>query len=453
MTDEGSRKPNEEDIRNRVSEGLDEAREFAKTLDFEQVKSGEWFIRLLQKVVQSYDRNARAGYFQQKYPGLPADEIADILISVTTRYAAVAGGVAGAAATSAQVSTLGTAGMTAPIFFGAIGTEMVYLSRIQLRLVLDLSVLYDLQLDADDPEDVLMIFGYAMGIAPAEMIGTLATRAAGGATTSLIKRYVSKNVLKTLQDFARKLGFKILQRTILKYAVPVVSAAVGGGYNYVSTRTIGSLAKERFKNRHKFVNELQNLVSRRHTYDLVFPAGALYVAHLDGEFSPKEYELYRAMLSRMSFVEHTPARLQWLLDDEERLLEAAVAIEDPEARRTLTRLLVLMAVSDGELGVEERRFLTAISRRLDLPLDLEDAESRAAGYKEKARTEIGQAVAAKSADAKAAAATAAGNFVNRAAEARTGLRARFAKASERYSAYIENGKADTKDPGTGPEDV
>lgn len=97
MTEQGSRRPEEETIKARVSEGLNEAKQFANTLDFKQVKSGEWFVKLLQKVVHAYDRNARAEYFQQKYPGLSPDDITDILTSVTARYATVAGEVAGGA--------------------------------------------------------------------------------------------------------------------------------------------------------------------------------------------------------------------------------------------------------------------------------------------------------------------------------------------------------------------
>ncbi len=385
MRDEGSYRPEEETIRARVSEGLGEAKQFAKTLDFEQVKSGEWFVKLLQKVVHAYDRNARAKYFQQKYPGLPPDDIADILTSVTARYATVAGGVAGAAATSAQVTTLGTAGMTAPLFVGAIGAEMIYLARIQLRLVLDLSVVYDLQLDPDDPEDVLMVFGYAMGVAPAEVAGVAAREAAKGGASTLVRRYVSKNVLKAIQDFARKLGFKILQRTILKYTVPVVSAAVGGGYNYVTTRTIGGIAKAHFKNRRKFTSELQPLLSRQNTYDLVFPAAALYLANLDGGPSPQQRELYRAMLSRMSFAEHTPAEFHKLVDNEANLLGAAAGVENGERRRTLVEVLMLMAVCDGELGEEEREFLAKAADRLSVPLDLGAVERRAQDYRTTAK--------------------------------------------------------------------
>ena len=55
----------DEVIEAEVSSELEEAKEFAKTLDIDDVKSGQWFITLLQKVIQSYDRSARAEYFQQ----------------------------------------------------------------------------------------------------------------------------------------------------------------------------------------------------------------------------------------------------------------------------------------------------------------------------------------------------------------------------------------------------
>ena len=381
MAGRESHEPKTEKIRDQVSEGLNEAKRFAGTLDMEQVKSGQWFVELLQKVVHAYDRNARAEYFRRKYPGLSSDEIADALISVTARYATVAGGVAGAAATSTQLATLTTAGMTAPLFVGAIGSEMIYLVRIQLRLVLDLSVVYDLRLDPEDPEDVLMVFGYALGIAPAEMLGTVASKAAGGGTKTLVKKYVSKEVLRAIQDFARKLGFKILQRTILKYAVPVASAAVGGGYNYVATRSVGRIAKAHFKNRGEFTGELQSLLSRQNTYDLVFPAAAMYMANLDGELSPKERDLYRAMLSRMTFSEHTQAEFRRLVDDEANLIDAAAGIDDDELRRSLMDVLALMAVCDGELAEKEREFLKNIAGRLGVPLDLEEVEKRTLDYR------------------------------------------------------------------------
>lgn len=399
MQEGGSHESDERDVKSRVLEGLDQARQFARTMDFDEVKSGEWFIELLRKVVHAYDRNARAEYFQKKYPGLSPDEIADILISVTARYATVAGGVAGAAATSAQVTTLTTAGMTAPLFFGAIGAEMVYLARIQMRLVLDLTVVYDLQLDPEDPEDLLMVFGYALGVAPVDMLGTAATKAAGGGTRTLVKKYVSKHVLKSIQDFARKLGFKILQRTVIKYAVPVASAAVGGGYNYVSTRSVGKIAKTHFKRRGKFTEELQRLVSRKNTYDVVFPAAALYMSNLDGKVSPEQKSLYRSMLTRMTFEEYTQEEFQRLVENEEDLINAATSIEDERMRYRLVDVLVLMAICDGDLAEEERGFLRKISGRLEVSLNLEEVEKRSSGYRRVARESMPQRAMSSARDA------------------------------------------------------
>jgi hypothetical protein len=70
--------PEGEALKTQVGSELDQAKQLATSLNFDEVKSGEWFIHLLRKVIQTYDRNAKATYFQQKYPGLPPDEIADI---------------------------------------------------------------------------------------------------------------------------------------------------------------------------------------------------------------------------------------------------------------------------------------------------------------------------------------------------------------------------------------
>ena len=364
-----------------VSSELEEAKSFAKTLNIEDVKSGQWFIALLQKVVQSYDRNARAEYFQQKYPGLPPDEIADILISVTVKYATIAGAITGAAATANQIAALSSAGMTIAVMAGAIGAEMVYLARIQMRLVLDLSDVYDLPLDPDDPEDILMIFGYAMGVAPAEMLGKGLQVAARGGTQYAVKKYVSKGTLKAIQDFGKRIGIRILQKSIIKYTVPVVSAVVGSSYNYITTKSVGGIAKNHLKNRGKVTEELRQLVSRQNTYDIAFPAAAMYMAQIDGEFSAKEKEFYRAILSRMSFEVHTQAEFKKLMADEGNIIEAIAQIEDDEIRSSLVEVLVLMAIYDGELVEKERDFLIKTAAELNVPLDINDVERRTGDYR------------------------------------------------------------------------
>jgi uncharacterized tellurite resistance protein B-like protein len=371
---------NDESLKSQVAKELERAKEQAKSFDFEKVKTGEWFFNLLKQVVKAYDRNARAAYFQKKYPGLSPDEIADILISVTVRFATIAGAIVGIAASADELAALESGGLTIALFIGSIGAEMLYLSNIQMRLVLDMSLLYDLQLDPEDPEDILMIFGYALGVAPTEIVGKGLQVAARAGAANAIKNVINKETLAALKQFAEKLGFKILQRTIIKYAVPLASAAVGSSYNYLTTKSVGQIAKVHFKNRGKVTDELRAIISKQNTYDLVIPAAVLFMAQVDGNMSPREKNLYRAMLSRMSFEQHTPADFNQLFSDEQSVLDAISQVEDVELRKALIELLTLMAICDGILADGEREFLTSAAERLGVSLDIEQVEKRAKEY-------------------------------------------------------------------------
>ena len=163
--------------------------------------------------------------------------------------------------------------------------------------------------------------------------------------------------------------------------MPGVSAAVGSSYNYVTTKSVGSIAKNHLKNRGKVTEELRQLVSRQNTYDLAFPAAAMYMAQIDGEFSDKEKELYRAILSRMSFDEHTQAEFRRLMADERNIIRAIAQIEDDETKSSLVEVLVLMAIYDGELAEEERNFLIKTAAELNVPLDVYEVERRAEDYR------------------------------------------------------------------------
>ena len=366
-----------ENDKKQVESGFEEAKQFVQETDLAQLQNGEWFSKLLIKVLRTYKANVRAAYFQQKYPGLSPDEIADKLISVNVNYAMIAGGIAGVAASANQVALVGTAGMSAALFAGSIGIEMIYLANLQMKLVLDLAVIYDLQLDLDDPEDALMVFGYALGVTPTELVGKGVQVAAGAGTKTLIKEYISKGTLKAIQDIGRQLGFKILQRTILKYAVPGVSALVGSSYNRVTTRRLGAIAKAHFKNRGEVTEELRILITRQKTYELVYPAAVMYVAKVDGEYEENEKRLYESMLTRMKFEPHIQEQFLKLIKSEQNILEAIADISDPDAKEVLMELLIMMVVSDGEFAEQERDFLEKTAGVLGLTLDTALIEKRA----------------------------------------------------------------------------
>ena len=371
----------EVNIKKQVSEELSEAQAFAKAIDIKDVKSGLWFISLLTKVAKTYDQNVRAEYFQKKHPGLTPDEIADKLIGVTVKYATIAGGIAGLSVTASEIAAFGSAGATTAIMITSIGGEMIYLARIQMRLVLDISVLYDLQLDPNDPEDILMVYGYALGVAPTDLIAKGLQKAAATSTQQVIKKHISKGTLKAVQEFGKRIGLKILQRTIIKYAVPIVSVAVGGAYNFIATKTIGQISKAHFKNRGKVTDELRALISRKNKYHIVFPAAVLFMAQADGKIVAKEKEFYKAVLSRLSLDDYEQEDFQKLLSSHENIIEAILEIEEISMRENLVKVMALMAVYDGELASEERELLINVAGKLNFTLDIAAVEAQTQEYR------------------------------------------------------------------------
>ena len=149
----------------------------------------------------------------------------------------------------------------------------------------------------------------------------------------------------------------------------------------MTTKTLGRIAKSHISNRGKATDELRLLVSRQNTYEIAFPAAAMYMTQIDGEYSVKEKEFYRALLSRMSFEEHTQAEFQKLLKSEGNILEAIAQIEDEELKSSLVEVMVLMAVYDGELVEAERCFLIKTAAHLNVPLDIDEVERRAGDYR------------------------------------------------------------------------
>ncbi len=367
-------------VKAEVQRQLEEAKTFAKSLSIKETESGLWFLKLLSQVTRAYDRNARAAYFQKKYPGMPPDQIADKLVSVATRYAAISGGVAGAAASVGIIGAVPSAGTGLAIFAGSLGAEMLTLTGLQLRLILDLAVAYDLELDPEDPEDMLMVFGYALGVSPADLLGVRIAWGAGNLAKGSIKKNVSKETLKAVQKVGQRLGIKILQRNLIKFAVPVVSAGAGSAYNYATTKSLGEIAKRHLKNRGKVTNELRAAVSRRHSYDLAVPAAVMFMASSDGNIASKEMELYKAMLTRMSFDDHEPEDFLLLVRDKDSILEAVARIEDRDTLVALIELLTLMAIYDGALVPEERDWLLCVGERACVPVDLDEVERRAREY-------------------------------------------------------------------------
>ena len=88
---------------------------------------------------------------------------------------------------------------------------------------------------------------FALGGTAADAAGKAGMKIGGKAAGLGAKKIFAKDVLATPKKIAAKVGVKILQRSIVKYTVPVVSMGIGSGWNYAAIRSVGRIAITHFK--------------------------------------------------------------------------------------------------------------------------------------------------------------------------------------------------------------
>jgi len=247
------------DLKAYVKEQLENAkREFNEIGGLESLKSGDWLMKIIHKSFTTYWNNANIEYFESKYGTKDKDKIAKKLISVASKNAAILGGMTGATMSANEIIgffTAGEGGIGIPanvaIAVTAIGGDIIFLTRIQLQLISNLGKLYGAPLDPDDPEDILTIFAFALGGSVSEGAGKFGMKVGGKLAGRAAKDVFKKEVLKNLKKLATKASMKILQKTIVKYAVPLASMGFGTAWNFTSTKVIAKIAVKHFEQRVK----------------------------------------------------------------------------------------------------------------------------------------------------------------------------------------------------------
>jgi hypothetical protein len=238
------------DEKNEIVKRLDEAKKEYNEFGWRDFANGNWLGTLIERSFKTYFERANGEYFRKKYPNLDIDSIAKKLVEITAKNAAILGAISGASVSTSEIigifTTLETAGI-ADIAMGAaaisaICGEAILLVRFQLQLVAELAKLFDVPLDLNDPEDVQTMLAFGLGGSASETLGNLGGKLTGGLTKTTVKTFASGGRLKFIQSLARPVGIKILQRNIVKYAVPGASIGVGVCWNYVATRTFGRIA-------------------------------------------------------------------------------------------------------------------------------------------------------------------------------------------------------------------
>jgi len=287
--------------REEVERDQEELREFVQTLSMADIKSGHWFERLLVFALNNYTEKVDATYFQEKYPGLPADLIVDQRIKMAARYASIEGGFSAGAYTAAVAATIGTAGAASPLALPAgvttIMVDVVYLTRLQLHLAYDIAVLYRVPLDLNDPDDLWKLIKVAFAIKAGEAIGGGALRAVPLAVRPLVRRFIAGPTLHAARTLP-VVGKFLLQRNIIKIGIPLVGVPLAVGLNFYSTKTVGNHAREIFRDEAHIIELAGRLTQRtRHPQLMLWVAMLIILA--DGKSTDQETLLLKHLVHQL----------------------------------------------------------------------------------------------------------------------------------------------------------
>lgn len=263
------------------------------------------------------------------------------------------------------MATLGTAGGASPLTLPAAGVtilvDVAFLAQLQLRLAYDIAVLYRVPIDVSDPDDLWKLIRVAFSIKSGEVISEGALKAVPIFIRPLIKRFFSGAVLTTAKGLPF-VGKFLLQRNVIKIAIPGVGIPLAVGLNQWTTRVVGRHAREVFRNEARVIELAERLSERSHHPQLM-----LWVAWLiimaDQKISDDEALLIRHLMrlvqDRHRIVDEQLTRVIDVDPSEVwRRLDAEPG-ELSDIRDAATRV----AAVDGSINAAERAVLSELDER------------------------------------------------------------------------------------------
>jgi uncharacterized protein (DUF697 family) len=373
----------DDDAKRAVQDELSELKGVAASLSAAEIKDGSWFAKLLQTSLEKYMEHASWEFFTKKYPGLPADAIVDRRIELAQRYAMIEGGISAGAYSAAIAATIGTAGGASPFAIPAavssLAIDLLYLTRLQLRLAYDLSVLYGHPIDRDDPEDLYDLLRVAFGVKAGEAMRGAVPRLAPEAVRQGVKAVVKGPVLAALKALP-VIGRFLLQRNIIKFAIPGICIPAAMKMNHYFTGQIGKQARLIFRDK----AAVREFASRAGAGFSEAPELLLhtiwYVAHADEKIEAEESWLLRGVLDNLRASkngERAAAEFERMFDfDRQRFLEN-VRAQPSELRQQVFEVALDTAVVDHEIQKQELASLNELAAACGVEFDPKALKARA----------------------------------------------------------------------------
>ncbi|MFJ4466193.1 hypothetical protein ACIP2X_01600 [Streptomyces sp. NPDC089424] len=340
-------------------------KDFVKGLSADDIKSGNWFTKLAAHAMNSYTEKVDWQYFQDRYAGVPADAVVDQRIKMAARYAALEGGLSAGAYTATVAATIGSLGgasaATVPAAVATMMVDVAFITQLQLRLAYDVSVLYRVPLDVNDPEDLWKLIRVAFTIKSGEAANKTVVKAVPALVRPLVKRFYSGSVL-TAGKALPVVGKHLLQRNVIKIGIPLVGVPLAVLLNRYTTLLAGRHARAVFRNEARVI-ELAEALSGRSRHPQLMLWVAWLVIRANTKIADDEALLMRHLVrlvrERHEVVDEQLAHVVDINPDEVwRRVEA-----EPGDLDDVVDAAELVATVDGDVDSREKAVLAELRER------------------------------------------------------------------------------------------
>jgi len=233
-----------EGVRRRDQE-LSQLRDAAKQMGVDKLRDGSWFRRIVAAHVKKHCATITADHWDTKYPGLDVEARARKQIQGVARRAAATGAFASIGASTGELLSLFTEGIGAPVGVPAammsMALEAGYTALLQIDLVCDLASIYGAPFDPEDVGEVATLFGLALEIDVKEK---KKTKEEGPGDAESPNGLTAKLIELEDGDIATRIGRKLLEESVVKNIVPVLSFGIAARWNYVATSKVAAAARK-----------------------------------------------------------------------------------------------------------------------------------------------------------------------------------------------------------------
>lgn len=307
----------------------------------------------------------------------------DLRIKLAARYAGMGGGASALVFSTIIATTIGSGGGASPVTLPAglanIFVDTMWTSRLQLRLAWDLAVLYGRPINIDDPEDLYELFQVAFGIKAAETFKESVGKLTPEAVRQGVKAVASGARLQWLKALP-VVGKYLLQRNLIKLAIPVVNVPVSAGLNYYFTNQVGKTARAIYRDKISIHELARKLTESELSPELLLETIYL-VARADGTVVAEEAWLLRDAVKHLElqgFSEQIE-RFQSIVDfDESKFMSGLVKLSD-ESKAALYETALTAAAIDHKVHTKEIAILKRLADACGTTFDEKELKARASG--------------------------------------------------------------------------